>query len=303
MNCSGIALDLPDRDAERREVEPLDVRDVDRPRTAPGPRRRRRRLGVADRGLDDEDLVDRVLRRERGDAAGLACRDCRTPRSRSRGSMNWPQRLLFVVDQGQDVRRVAGDLVLCVVAADGRSRCGTSSRRPRRRPSSRRTRARRATPTHRPDSASSAHFDAPHSPARHVQDRTRRRSTDQHEEQEFILGRRAGGQDENRTAARFLLRTPRPARRAPTAGKKKARLLRRASRAMNPGNVLLSHTVARAVPSALRGLTAVFGMGTGVALSLWSPGKIKLNSRAMSRSLTSRRTRESMNLWSSLTAD
>ena len=46
----------------------------------------------------------------------------------------------------------------------------------------------------------------------------------------------------------------------------------------NPGNVLLSHTVARAVPSALRGLTAVFGMGTGVALSLRSPGKIKPNS-------------------------
>ena len=42
-----------------------------------------------------------------------------------------------------------------------------------------------------------------------------------------------------------------------------------------PGDVLLSHTVARAVPSALRGLTAVFGMGTGVALSLWTPGKIE----------------------------
>jgi hypothetical protein len=47
----------------------------------------------------------------------------------------------------------------------------------------------------------------------------------------------------------------------------------------DPGDVLLSHTVTRAVPSALRGLTAVFGMGTGVALSLWSPGKIQLNSR------------------------
>jgi hypothetical protein len=40
-----------------------------------------------------------------------------------------------------------------------------------------------------------------------------------------------------------------------------------------PGDYLLSHTVTHAVPSALRGLTAVFGMGTGVALSLWSPGK------------------------------
>ena len=37
------------------------------------------------------------------------------------------------------------------------------------------------------------------------------------------------------------------------------------------GDVLLSHTVASAVPSALRGLTAVFGMGTGVTPSLESP--------------------------------
>ena len=40
-----------------------------------------------------------------------------------------------------------------------------------------------------------------------------------------------------------------------------------------PGLVLLSHTVAHAVPSALRDLTSVFGMGTGVALSLTRPGK------------------------------
>jgi len=33
----------------------------------------------------------------------------------------------------------------------------------------------------------------------------------------------------------------------------------------SPGNVLLSHQAALAVPSALEGLTAVFGMGTGVA--------------------------------------
>ena len=39
-----------------------------------------------------------------------------------------------------------------------------------------------------------------------------------------------------------------------------------------PGDVLLSHTVARIVPSTLRGLTAVFGMGTGVTPSLKSPG-------------------------------
>ena len=39
----------------------------------------------------------------------------------------------------------------------------------------------------------------------------------------------------------------------------------------NLGNVLLSHTLARAVPSGLRGLTSVFGMGTGGSLSLQSP--------------------------------
>ena len=34
-----------------------------------------------------------------------------------------------------------------------------------------------------------------------------------------------------------------------------------------PGGDLLSHTATRAVPSALRGLTSVFGMGTGVTPS------------------------------------
>ena len=35
-----------------------------------------------------------------------------------------------------------------------------------------------------------------------------------------------------------------------------------------PGGVLLSHTATHAVPSAMKVLTSVFGMGTGVALSL-----------------------------------
>jgi hypothetical protein len=35
-----------------------------------------------------------------------------------------------------------------------------------------------------------------------------------------------------------------------------------------PGDDLLSHTVTRAVPSALKGLTSVFGKGTGVTPSL-----------------------------------
>ncbi len=41
------------------------------------------------------------------------------------------------------------------------------------------------------------------------------------------------------------------------------------------GGVLLSHTASRAVPSALKSLTSVFGMGTGVASSP-SPPKNRL---------------------------
>ena len=54
---------------------------------------------------------------------------------------------------------------------------------------------------------------------------------------------------------------------------KKKRHQRNANDVLNkkPGLVLLSHTAARAVPSALKGLTSVFGMGTGVALSLTRP--------------------------------
>jgi hypothetical protein len=42
------------------------------------------------------------------------------------------------------------------------------------------------------------------------------------------------------------------------------------------GGVLLSHTASRAVPSALKSLTSVFGMGTGVASSP-SPPKNRRN--------------------------
>ena len=37
------------------------------------------------------------------------------------------------------------------------------------------------------------------------------------------------------------------------------------------GDVLLSHTLPSAVPSALTGLASGFGMGPGVSLSLWPP--------------------------------
>ncbi len=40
------------------------------------------------------------------------------------------------------------------------------------------------------------------------------------------------------------------------------------------GDDVLSHFVSEAVPSALRGLTTVFGMGTGVALAPLPPAKV-----------------------------
>jgi hypothetical protein len=41
------------------------------------------------------------------------------------------------------------------------------------------------------------------------------------------------------------------------------------------GNHLISHTLSRAVPSAQRGLTSVFGMGTGGTLAVWSPANLR----------------------------
>src|SRR5438067_9170300 len=48
---------------------------------------------------------------------------------------------------------------------------------------------------------------------------------------------------------------------------------------INPGGFLLSHAVARAVPSAPRGLTSVFGMGTGVTLSTQPPENLNAEVR------------------------
>ena len=58
-------------------------------------------------------------------------------------------------------------------------------------------------------------------------------------------------------------------------GNKKARRQKPAG-FFYPGNDLLSHSVTRAVPSALEGLTSVFGMGTGVTPPPWSPGTVRL---------------------------
>ena len=53
--------------------------------------------------------------------------------------------------------------------------------------------------------------------------------------------------------------------------KARAKIIRAGLRLNNPGGFLLSHAVAHAVPSAPRGLTSVFGMGTGVTLSTEPP--------------------------------
>ena len=47
------------------------------------------------------------------------------------------------------------------------------------------------------------------------------------------------------------------------------------------GDHLISHTLTRAVPSAQRGLTSVFGMGTGVTLAVNSPAKLRTLAHAI----------------------
>ena len=50
---------------------------------------------------------------------------------------------------------------------------------------------------------------------------------------------------------------------------------RRAFSERNPGGVLLSQGATPQVPSALAGLTAVFGMGTGVSPPPWPPETVR----------------------------
>jgi hypothetical protein len=50
---------------------------------------------------------------------------------------------------------------------------------------------------------------------------------------------------------------------------------------INAGNYLLSHTVSRAVQSAQRGLTSVFGMGTGGTPAVKSPTSYRICRRAI----------------------
>src|SRR5580765_1762838 len=52
---------------------------------------------------------------------------------------------------------------------------------------------------------------------------------------------------------------------------------------LNAGNYLLSHTLSRAVQSAQRGLTSVFGMGTGGTPAVRSPTTCSRQHSAVSR--------------------
>jgi hypothetical protein len=72
----------------------------------------------------------------------------------------------------------------------------------------------------------------------------------------------------------------------------------------NPGGDLRSHTVTRAVSSALRGLTAVFGMGTGVSPAVRPPESRcqPKEAGAIANLLVVRRRRAGKVLWSSRTA-
>ena len=88
---------------------------------------------------------------------------------------------------------------------------------------------------------------------------------------------------EELTAPRFLCQPPpagrysRP-RSSPHPGERNVRpsMSSGAVGEILPGDDLLSHALARAVPLALGGLTAVFGMGTGVSPPLQSPENSKL---------------------------
>ena len=57
--------------------------------------------------------------------------------------------------------------------------------------------------------------------------------------------------------------------------KEKAMLISQHGLLFNAGNDLRSHTLSRAVPSALRGLTSVFGMGTGGSPAVRSPTNLR----------------------------
>lgn len=52
----------------------------------------------------------------------------------------------------------------------------------------------------------------------------------------------------------------------------------------NGGIVLLSHKASPAVPSPMKGLTSVFGMGTGISLSLWTPPNCKFKEKQFGKS-------------------
>lgn len=78
----------------------------------------------------------------------------------------------------------------------------------------------------------------------------------------------------SRTSANWLHDWSLTATRPPDA-------VRRPVQEQIPGIDLFSHTVASAVPSALEGLTTVFGMGTGGSPPPWTPGNRDVNNREL----------------------
>ena len=69
--------------------------------------------------------------------------------------------------------------------------------------------------------------------------------------------------------------------------REEARLNGRASSEKEPGSDLLSQEVYLQVPSARVGLTAVFGMGTGVTPPPWLPGPVSSRAATGENSIAS----------------
>ncbi len=84
--------------------------------------------------------------------------------------------------------------------------------------------------------------------------------------------RRGGREDEPEDMANHA--TARPANWAENAKNAPPAISGRCVLRSKSGGVLLSQGISPQVPSALTGLTSVFGMGTGVTLSLWPPKSV-----------------------------
>ena len=99
----------------------------------------------------------------------------------------------------------------------------------------------------------------------------------------FDFSRPTSG-DRHVTFASLRQATRRPANRVSMLKRKRPRSIMNVA-FIYAGNDLLSHTLSRAVPSARRGLTSVFGMGTGGTPAVRSPTTCSRQPSAVSHQL------------------